>query len=81
MGSSGDQIGHLWWRFLNGDIPVAKHPKAAVVLIGTNDMTADDCHQTEKASMRAVTGVVSRYTFFLLHYCSPVCATCGELNA
>ena len=57
---AGDQVGHLWWRLLNGDIPVQKHPKAVVVLIGTNDLTADDCLRTEEASMTAVVGIVSR---------------------
>ena len=38
--SAGDQVGHLEWRLENGDIPKAHHPRAAVVMIGTNDLGA-----------------------------------------
>ena len=39
LNHAGDQIGHLWWRLLNGQLPT-KPPKVAVVLIGTNDLYA-----------------------------------------
>jgi len=32
--SAGDQIGHLWWRLLNGELPAVNPPGAVVVLIG-----------------------------------------------
>ncbi len=32
--SAGDQIGHLWWRLLNGELPAVNQPGAVVVLIG-----------------------------------------------
>jgi len=57
---AGDQIGHMWWRMLNGQLPIRKHPKAVVILIGTNDLTADDCTATEEASLVAAKGIVSR---------------------
>lgn len=37
---AGDQVGHLEWRLQNGDIPQRHHPKAAVIMIGTNDLGA-----------------------------------------
>lgn len=57
---AGDQVGHLWWRMLNGEVPSRRHPKAVVILIGTNDLTADDCLAEEEASVIAAQGVVSR---------------------
>lgn len=57
---AGDQIGHMWWRMLNGQLPSRKHPKAVVILIGTNDLTADDCRATEEASLVAAKGIVGR---------------------
>ena len=37
--SAADQTGHLLWRLRNGHTPAAaKAPKAAVILIGTNDL-------------------------------------------
>ena len=61
---TGDQVGHLWWRMLNGQIPSKHHPKAVVMLIGTNDLTADDCTALEEASIVAAKGVVSRSGYF-----------------
>ena len=41
---AGDQIAHLWWRLLHGQLPKMIMPKVAVVLIGTNDLFAEaDC--------------------------------------
>lgn len=57
---AGDQVGHLWWRVQNGEVPIRRHPKAVVILIGTNDLTADDCLTDEEASVIAAQGVVSR---------------------
>ena len=60
---AGDQVGHLWWRVQNGEVPSRRHPKAVVVLIGTNDLTADDCLAKEQASVIAAEAVVSRSVF------------------
>ena len=59
--SAGDQVGNLWWRLLNGEVP-KKQPKAIVMLIGTNDLTADDCDQSQAASLAGVVGIVDRYS-------------------
>ncbi|KAK9815374.1 hypothetical protein WJX72_002408 [[Myrmecia] bisecta] len=40
MAIAGDQIAHLHWRMLNGEMPRAHAPNASVVLIGTNDLYA-----------------------------------------
>lgn len=58
--SAGDQVGHMWWRMLNGQVPEKQHPKAVVVMIGTNDLTADDCTALEAASIVAAKGVAIR---------------------
>ena len=58
----GDQIGHLWWRLLNGQMPRAFMPKVAVVLIGTNDLFAEaDCiASNETALEESVNGIFKR---------------------
>jgi hypothetical protein len=35
---AGDQTGHLLWRLLHGEVPGRRQPKAAILLIGTNDL-------------------------------------------
>lgn len=37
---AGDQVMNLLWRLQNGELPLQKQPKVAVVLIGTNDLGA-----------------------------------------
>ena len=34
---AGDQVGHLWWRMLNGELPAANHPGIVVILIGAHE--------------------------------------------
>ena len=59
---AGDQISHLQWRLLHGDIPAVHHPIAAVVLIGINDLgAAADCSQGNPDIItEAAKGVISR---------------------
>lgn len=59
---AGDQIGHLWWRLLNGQLPKMVMPKVAVVLIGTNDLFAEaDCiANNETALVDSVNGIFNR---------------------
>lgn len=40
LGIGGDQTFHLRWRLLNGELPARRHPRLAVLLIGTNDLGA-----------------------------------------
>ena len=37
LGFSGDRTQHILWRLDNGELPQALHPKAAVIMIGTNN--------------------------------------------
>ena len=57
---AGDQVGHLWWRILNGELPVAKQPRVITVLIGTNDLTAADCNRNETELLANVPGIAVR---------------------
>ena len=56
---AGDQIGHLWWRILNGELP-KKPPKVFTMLIGTNDLTAADCNMNETELLATVPGIQYR---------------------
>ena len=56
---AGDQIGHLWWRILNGELP-KKPPKVYTMLIGTNDLTAADCNMNETELLATVPGISYR---------------------
>ena len=60
-GFAADEVAQLWWRLLHGQIPKVNQPKAVVLLIGTNDLTIDDCMGTEKGIIAAVPGIVSRW--------------------
>ena len=60
---AGDQVGHLWWRLLHGQLPSAKPPKVVIVLIGTNDMGAitGTCpRRADSDIIAAVPGIASR---------------------
>ena len=62
---AGDQVGHLWWRLLHGELPLAytpqgKVPRVAVILIGTNDLGAADCHRNASELLEAAPGIVQR---------------------
>lgn len=35
---AGDQTGHLLWRLVHGEVPKKRVPRAAILLIGTNDL-------------------------------------------
>ena len=58
---AADEIAQLWWRLLHSQMPKVNQPKAVVLLIGTNDLTIDDCAATEMGTIAAVPGIVSRY--------------------
>ncbi len=72
MRRTGDQIGNLWWRLLHGELPVSedtesspamdegKAPHVVIVLIGTNDLGAADCHRNATELLEAVPGIVQR---------------------
>ena len=50
----------MWWRVLNGELPIAKQPLVYTMLIGTNDLTAADCNQNETELMQTVPGIAAR---------------------
>ena len=60
---AGDQVGHLWWRILNGELPVARQPLVYTLLIGTNDLTAADCNKNETELLAIVPGIAARYAY------------------
>ena len=67
---AGDQVGHLWWRLLHGEIPLAytqqgSVPRVAVILIGTNDLGAADCHRNASELLEAAPGIVQRCAWAL----------------
>lgn len=66
--SVGDQIGHLEWRLMHGDIPEVHHPKVAVILIGTNDLgAAADCSAGDTDTiLKSAEGVRARYETLVL---------------
>jgi len=63
---AGDQTAHLWWRLLHGEVPLPtavlqeKAPRVAVLLIGTNDLGAADCHRNVTELLAAAPGIVQR---------------------
>lgn len=59
-GHVGDQVGHLWWRILNGELPKVKQPKVYTMLIGTNDIFAADCNRNETELLATVPGIAER---------------------
>lgn len=61
---TGDQIGHLWWRILNGELP-KKPPKVFTILIGTNDLTAADCNMNQTELLLTVPGILHRSVLIL----------------
>lgn len=56
---AGDQIGHLLWRILNGELP-KNPPKVFTMLIGTNDLTAADCNMNETELLATIPGIQYR---------------------
>ena len=67
---AGDQVGHLWWRLLHGELPLAytpqgRAPRVAAILIGTNDLGAADCHRNASELLEAAPGIVQRCAWAL----------------
>ncbi len=60
--NAGDQIAHLWWRLLHGQVPEKIMPKVAVVMIGTNDLFAEaDCIADNSTALAdSVDGIFNR---------------------
>ena len=59
---AGDTTANLWWRLQNGELPTAAPPKAAVIMIGTNDLGyAEACFRSEQATLDAVPGTAARW--------------------
>lgn len=57
FGVSGDRTQHVLWRFENGQLDGLK-PKAAVVMIGTNNSNKDD--NSEADILEGVTAIVNQ---------------------
>lgn len=58
--NAGDQVGHLWWRILNGELPKEKQPRIFTMLIGTNDLNAADCNRNGTELLATVPGILGR---------------------
>lgn len=60
---AGDQVAHLLWRLIHGDIPVIHKPKLVVVMIGTNDLGAIDvCSSGNRSEIaHSAGGVIQRW--------------------
>lgn len=41
--AAGDTVKKLLWRMKNGEVPLKKEPRVAVVLIGTEDLVSPAC--------------------------------------
>eukprot|EP00887_Chlorella_sp_A99_P004177 scaffold23.g4177.t1 len=72
MAIGGDRSENLWWRLLNGETPAKHHPKAVVLLIGTNDLgrvwqDTDWDLRAEPLIMQAVPEVTVRMLSILRH--------------
>lgn len=57
---AGDQVGHLWWRVLNGELPKVHQPRVFTMMIGTNDLNAADCNQNETELLAVAPGIADR---------------------
>lgn len=58
---TGDTTANLWWRIINGELPLATPPKVAVILIGTNDVGAtESCLRDGDADLETAAGTNSR---------------------
>lgn len=59
-GVAGDQVAHVEWRLMNGEMPIRTGPRAFVLMIGTNDLGAASCYPGEAPLLQAVPGVTAR---------------------
>ncbi len=41
--NAGDTVKKLMWRMKNGEVPLKREPRVAVVLIGTEDLVSPAC--------------------------------------
>ena len=57
---AGDTTVQLLWRIQNGELPVTTDTKQAVVLIGTNDLTAYHQHQVQTLTASKTGGSCSQ---------------------
>ena len=64
----GDQIAHLWWRLLHGQMSKVYMPKVAIVLIGTNDLFAEaDCLANNETALEdSVSKIFKRWGWHAL---------------
>ena len=53
----------MWWRLLHGELPQVNYPAVAVLLIGTNDLTAADCTKKEEPLLAVADGTAARHVF------------------
>ncbi|EIE19760.1 SGNH hydrolase [Coccomyxa subellipsoidea C-169] len=61
MGIGSDTTANLWWRVINGELPLTSPAKVAVILIGTNDLGAiETCLKDGGAELEAAAGTSSR---------------------
>jgi len=64
---AGDTTANLFWRIMNGELPVGTRPKLAVVMIGTNDLGyTEACFREGAEVTEAAPGTISRYHVTML---------------
>ena len=42
---AGDTVSKLLWRMKNGEVPLKREPRVAVVLAGTEDLVSPACRE------------------------------------
>ena len=57
---AGDQVAHLMWRLLHGQLYMKHQPQVIVVMIGTNDLGAASCKGGEPGIADAAAGTAQR---------------------
>lgn len=67
---AGDQTANLWWRLQHAELPhpaaqgpvsfLGKAPRVVMVMTGTNDLGAADCHRNAAGLLAAVPGIILR---------------------
>ena len=43
---AGDTVSKLLWRMKNGEVPLKREPRVAVVLVGTEDLVSPACRES-----------------------------------